>query len=63
MTTISPVRPSPIAGMWYEGNPRALAQAVDHYLDQAEKSTLSGEVIAVISPHAEIGRASCRERV
>ena len=52
MTTISPVRPSPIAGMWYEGNPKALAQAVDLYLDQAEISTLSGEVIALISPHA-----------
>jgi hypothetical protein len=38
--------------MWYEGNPKALAQAVDLYLDQAEISTLSGEVIALISPHA-----------
>jgi AmmeMemoRadiSam system protein B len=52
MTTISPVRPSPIAGMWYEGNPRALSQAVDRYLDQAEIPALPGEVIAVISPHA-----------
>lgn len=52
MTTISPVRPSPIAGMWYEGNPRALSQIVDGYLDQAELPALPGEVIAVISPHA-----------
>ncbi|MGA2503719.1 MAG: AmmeMemoRadiSam system protein B [Anaerolineales bacterium] len=52
MTTISPVRPSPIAGMWYEGNPRALSQEVDRYLDQAKIPLLSGEVIAVISPHA-----------
>jgi MEMO1 family protein len=52
MTSISPVRPSPIAGMWYEGNPRALSQVVDGYLDQAEIPALPGEVVAVISPHA-----------
>lgn len=52
MTTISPVRPSPIAGMWYEGNPRTLSQVVDGYLDKAEIPALTGEVIAVISPHA-----------
>jgi len=52
MTTISPVRPSPIAGMWYEGNSNALTQAVDRYLDQAELPELPGEVIAVIAPHA-----------
>jgi hypothetical protein len=52
MTTISPVRPSPIAGMWYEGNPGALSLVVDGYLDQAELPALPGEVIAVISPHA-----------
>ena len=52
MTTVSPVRPSPIAGMWYEGNPKALTQVVDRYLDQAELPELPGEVIAVIAPHA-----------
>jgi AmmeMemoRadiSam system protein B len=52
MTTIAPVRPSPIAGTWYEGNPKALARAVDQYLDQAELPELPGEVIAVIAPHA-----------
>ncbi|MGZ6345945.1 MAG: AmmeMemoRadiSam system protein B [Anaerolineales bacterium] len=52
MTTISPVRPSPIAGMWYEGNPKALSQVVDDYLDHAEIPALTGKVIAVISPHA-----------
>ncbi len=52
MTTISPVRPSPIAGMWYEGNPKALSKVVDGYLDNAEIPALTGEVIAVISPHA-----------
>jgi AmmeMemoRadiSam system protein B len=52
MTTIAPVRPSPIAGKWYEGNPQALTRAVDRYLDQAELPELPGEVIAVIAPHA-----------
>ena len=52
MATIVPIRPSPIAGTWYEGNSKALARAVDHYLDQAELPELPGEVIAVIAPHA-----------
>ena len=52
MATIAPVRPSPIAGTWYEGNPKALARAVDQYLDQAELPELPGEVIAIIAPHA-----------
>jgi len=52
MATIAPVRPSALAGTWYEGNPRALAHAVDQYLDQAELPELPGEVVAVIAPHA-----------
>jgi len=52
MATITPVRPSALAGTWYEGNPRALARAVDQYLDQAELPELPGEVVAVIAPHA-----------
>lgn len=49
MATISPVRPSPIAGTWYEGNPKSLARAVDAYMDHAELPELPGEVIAVIA--------------
>jgi AmmeMemoRadiSam system protein B len=52
MTTTAPVRPSPLAGKWYEGNPKSLARAVDQYLDQAELPELPGEVVAVIAPHA-----------
>ena len=52
MATIAPVRPSPLAGTWYEGNPAALSSAVDQYLDQAELPELPGEVVAVIAPHA-----------
>jgi MEMO1 family protein len=52
MTTIAPIRPSPLAGTWYEANPRALGRAVDQYLDQAELPELPGDVVAVIAPHA-----------
>jgi MEMO1 family protein len=52
MATIAPVRPSPLAGRWYEGNPKALAHAIDQYLDQAELPELPGEVVAIIAPHA-----------
>ncbi len=52
MATIAPVRPSALAGTWYEGNPKSLARAVDQYLDQAENPELPGEVVAVIAPHA-----------
>ena len=52
MTTISDLRPSPIAGTWYEGNPQRLSQSVDEYLDHAIIPELHGEVIGVIAPHA-----------
>ncbi|HSB02699.1 MAG TPA: AmmeMemoRadiSam system protein B, partial [Anaerolineales bacterium] len=46
------VRPSPIAGKWYEGDPQMLARMVDEYLDDAQVPELNGEVVAVIAPHA-----------
>ena len=46
------LRPSPIAGQWYEGNPKTLARKVDEYLDAAQLPALDGEVVAVIAPHA-----------
>ncbi len=46
------LRPSPIAGTWYEGDQKALARSVDMYLDAAELPGLHGKVIAVIGPHA-----------
>jgi hypothetical protein len=52
MTTLHNIRPSPIAGAWYEGDPVALARSVDRYLDQAELPELPGEVVAIIAPHA-----------
>ena len=46
------VRPSPIAGTWYEGNPKTLARAVDEFLDEAKLPELEGEAVGVIAPHA-----------
>jgi len=46
------VRPSPIAGTWYEGNAKNLARVVDDYLNNAQLPALDGEVVAVIAPHA-----------
>ena len=46
------LRPSPIAGAWYEGDPARLARVVDGYLDAANIPALDGDVVAVISPHA-----------
>jgi AmmeMemoRadiSam system protein B len=46
------LRPSPIAGQWYEGNPKSLAHSVDDYLARAELPQLHGDVIALIVPHA-----------
>ena len=46
------VRPSPIAGRWYEGDPGVLARNVDQYLDDAQLPKLDGKVMGVIAPHA-----------
>ncbi len=46
------VRPSPIAGAWYESNPDRLAASIDSYLNDAQLPALRGEVIGLIAPHA-----------
>jgi len=46
------VRPSPLAGRWYDDDPDVLARSVDAYLDDVQLPPLDGEVIAVIAPHA-----------
>ena len=46
------IRPSPIAGKWYPGDPRRLADSVDGYLNAARLPELQGEIVAVVVPHA-----------
>jgi len=52
MQTELDLRPSPIAGTWYEGEPEILKQNIDAYLDNAALPDLPGNVMAVIAPHA-----------
>jgi MEMO1 family protein len=46
------IRPSPIAGKWYEDNPETLADNVDEYMAEAQLPELNGEVLGIIAPHA-----------
>ncbi len=46
------VRPSILAGSWYPANPERLAETVQGYLANADGDPLSGEVKALIVPHA-----------
>ena len=45
-------RQSPIAGQWYPGDPKQLAVSVDEYIQEAQLPELTGEVIAIMAPHA-----------
>jgi AmmeMemoRadiSam system protein B len=46
------VRPSPIAGQWYPGDPKHLSVDVDRYIREAKLPELNGDVVAIITPHA-----------
>jgi hypothetical protein len=52
MNTNLDIRPSPIAGQWYEGDPKRLSKEVDRYIQDAKLPELIGEVVAIITPHA-----------
>jgi len=53
------VRPSPLAGRWYPGDPSALRDMMVHFLDQAAKGASPGlatnprdTIVGVLAPHA-----------
>lgn len=52
MNRTAEIRPSPIAGTWYDGDSNRLRQQVDQFLALANLPPLEGEVIALIAPHA-----------
>lgn len=52
MTTISPIRPSPIAGTWYPGNPKLLRDEIAGFIEEAIPQELEGKLIGIIVPHA-----------
>ena len=45
-------RPSPIAGMWYPGNPTQLTTEIMQYLSEVNLQPISGELLALVVPHA-----------
>ena len=51
MSPVAEVRPSPIAGAWYSGDPERLRRQVQGCLDAARLPELPGRVVAVIAPH------------
>jgi len=52
MIPASEIRPSPIAGTWYSGDPAQLQAQVDQYLEDADLPDLQGQVVALVAPHA-----------
>ncbi len=45
-------RPSPIAGQWYPGDPKALRERVQAFLDAASPGPIDGRLVGLVSPHA-----------
>ena len=46
------IRPSPIAGTWYPGEPSELRQLIESFLQAANTPQFQGEILGVIVPHA-----------
>lgn len=51
---LSDIRPSPIAGKWYPGQPDALTAAVDKFLDNTADVPIPGSLVGLMVPHAGI---------
>lgn len=50
--TWKPIREPAVAGQFYPADPDALRAAVRDLLDQQEGTPVSGEIVAVVAPHA-----------
>jgi MEMO1 family protein len=46
------IRPSPLAGRWYPGQPKKLAESIDGYIQAASIPKIEGKILALVSPHA-----------
>jgi MEMO1 family protein len=46
------IRPSPIAGSWYPGNPEELARSVDQCMEAGSAQSDVGRLLGLIVPHA-----------
>lgn len=51
-TLYDDIRPSPIAGAWYPGDPDRLRSSLSSYLAQATAPEFEGEVKGLVLPHA-----------
>jgi AmmeMemoRadiSam system protein B len=49
---VATVRRAAVAGSWYPGSARTIADEVDRYLEAAGDVSVPGRLIALISPHA-----------
>ena len=52
MARIDKIRPSPIAGTWYEGNRERLGRQIDEFLSNAKTISITGKIIGLVVPHA-----------
>ena len=52
MPSIANVRPSPIAGSWYDRDPARLRESIESYLNNAVLPEIQGEVVGLVAPHA-----------
>jgi len=46
------IRPSPIAGQWYQANATRLAAQIDRFMDEAKLPEIAGEIVGIMAPHA-----------
>ena len=46
------IRPSPIAGTWYPGNPERLEQTIIQYIDRVNTAVPPGKIWGLVVPHA-----------
>ena len=49
---VSDVRPSPIAGQWYPGQPHRLTSMLDDMLAAAVPPDITGQIVSLVVPHA-----------
>jgi len=52
MSSIHPIRPSPISGTWYSSDPTKLALEIDQYITLAKNPEIDGKIIGILAPHA-----------
>jgi AmmeMemoRadiSam system protein B/AmmeMemoRadiSam system protein A len=46
------VRNPAVAGQFYTADPRALKREIEQYLDETDTEPVTGDVVAIVSPHA-----------